>query len=177
MVNVNEVATTGTLNSLQDKFIYELGSIYDAEHRFREGLQVALPQVRNDQLKSLLQTHIGQTEQQIKNLEQVFSSLGQKPQRIPCEAAAGLFADGEKLLAAVNPALMDLAIAGAQSKVEHLEIASYRGLIQGAEQMGQTQIVDLLRQNLQQEEQTAQTFEQSLPELLQKASSAQGDGR
>ena len=30
MVSVNEVATTGTIKTLQEKFMYELGSIYDA---------------------------------------------------------------------------------------------------------------------------------------------------
>ncbi|GET40127.1 YciE/YciF ferroxidase family protein [Microseira wollei] len=176
MVSVNEVATTGTIKSLPEKFMYELGSIYDAEHVFREGIQVALPLVKNEQVKSLLEKHIKQTDQQIKNLEQVFNTMGHEPIRIPCEAAAGLFADGEKLVAAIdNPAVMDVAIAGAQTKVEHLEIASYRGLITGAQQMNQTEIVDLLQQNLQQEEQTAQTFEQCLPQLLEQAMSA-GNG-
>jgi ferritin-like metal-binding protein YciE len=47
-------------------------------------------------------------------------------------------------------------------------MGSYRGLVTAAQQMGQDQIVDLLQQNLQEEEQTAQTAEQSAPQLLQK---------
>jgi ferritin-like metal-binding protein YciE len=38
----------------------------------------------------------------------------------------------------------------------------------GAEQMGNNPVMELLRQNLQQEEQTAQTVEQCLPQLLQQ---------
>ena len=50
-------------------------------------------------------------------------------------------------------------------KVEHFEIGSYRGLITGAWQMGQTEIMNLL-----QKEETAQ----SVPELIQKAMGQQG---
>lgn len=47
-------------------------------------------------------------------------------------------------------------------------MGSYRGLVTVAQQMGQNETVDLLQQNLQEEEQTAQTAEQSAPQLLQK---------
>jgi ferritin-like metal-binding protein YciE len=42
-------------------------------------------------------------------------------------------------------------------------------LIAGAETMGQTDVVRLLSQNLQQEEKTAQLLEQNMPTLLEKA--------
>ncbi len=73
-----------------------------------------------------------------------------------------------------KPELCDTAIAGAASKVEHYEISSYRGLITGADLMGQREIVSLLQQNLAQEESTAQLIEQSEPQLLQKAMQAEG---
>ena len=60
-------------------------------------------------------------------------------------------------------------------KVEHYEIVSYRGLILGAQQMGNKEAVALLEQNLQQEEQTAAKLEQHAPKLLKKA--AQADGK
>jgi ferritin-like metal-binding protein YciE len=65
--------------------------------------------------------------------------------------------------------LRDCVIDAAVIKVEHFEMGSYRGLITGARLMGQTEIVDLLEQNLRQEEETAQIAEQSAQELLQKA--------
>ena len=57
----------------------------------------------------------------------------------------------------------------AQLKVEHYEVASYRGLLTAARQMGQNEVTGMLLQNLQQEEQTALLVEQSTPMLLQKA--------
>jgi ferritin-like metal-binding protein YciE len=68
--------------------------------------------------------------------------------------------------------LRDCAINAAVIKVEHFEMGSYRGLVTAAQQMGQDEIVNLLQQNLQQEEQTAQIAEESAPELLQKVRKA-----
>jgi ferritin-like metal-binding protein YciE len=166
------------IKTLDEKMAYELGGIYDAEHQFLEAQQQMIQQASDGTVKTLLQQHIQQTEQQIRNLEQVFQTLGQQPKREKCQAAAGLVSDGQKLLKEVsgNPALIDLAIAGAQAKVEHFEIACYRGLVTGAQQAGQQQIVQLLQQNLQQEEQTAQRVEASTPQLVQQALSSNQRG-
>jgi len=166
------------IKTLEEKMIHELGDIYDAEHQFLEAQQQMIGKANSNTVKMLLQEHIQQTEQQIQNLEQVYQAMGQQPKRVKCQGAAGIVSEGQKLLQEVsgNPQLIDLAIAGAQSKVEHYEVASYRGLIEGARQMGQNEVVQLLQQNLQQEEQTAQRVEQSTPQLIQQAMSSQQRG-
>ncbi|MCF4966314.1 YciE/YciF ferroxidase family protein [Nostoc sp. CMAA1605] len=158
------------ITNLQEKFVYEICAMYDAEQRFWEAQQMMLQCCQNGQLKSLIETHIRETEQQIQNLEQVFNTLGQQPKRITCDAAAGLVSDGQKfmLLAAENQKILTLGLAGSQAKVEQLEIACYRGLIQVAEQIGKQDAVKLLQQNLQQEEQTAKKLEQHMPHLLKE---------
>jgi ferritin-like metal-binding protein YciE len=167
------------IKDLNQKFIHDLGAIYDAEHQFLEAQQQMVQQAQNSTVKTLLQEHITQTEQQIQNLEQVYSTLGEEPKRIKCQAAAGLVADGQKFMkeASDNPAILDTVMAGAQAKVEHFEMACYRGLVEGARLMGQDEILQLLQQNLQQEEQTAQRVEKSMPQLLQQAMSTQERGR
>jgi len=160
------------INSLDQKFVYELGAVYDAELRYLDAQRQMVQRAGSEQITSMLQNHIQETEQQIRNIEQCFDILGQPAQRINCEGAAGLVADGQKLLREIagnNSRLLDVAIAGSQMKVEHSEIAAYRGLIAGAELKNQTQIVDLLRRNLQQEERTAQRIEQAMPGMLQQA--------
>lgn len=166
------------IKTLEEKMLHELADIYDAEHQFLEAQQQMISQANADTIKTMLKEHIQQTEQQIKNLEQVFQALGQQPKREKCSGASGIVSEGNKLLKAVsgNPALIDLAIAGSQAKVEHYEVASYRGLVMGAEQMGQQQILSLLQENLQQEEQTAQRVEQSTPQLIQQAMSSMQRG-
>ncbi len=158
------------IKTTQEKFIHELGDILDAENRFLKGQQEMLEQATDETLKSGLQTHIGETEQQIKNLEQVFSAIGEKPTTEKCDAAQGLVSEAKKSISeAGTPELRDCLIGSSAAKNEHYEIASYRGLIEGARLMGQDQVVTLLQQNLQQEEKTAQLLEGNAPKLLEKA--------
>lgn len=159
------------IKTLQEKFMHGLGDIYDAEHRFLDAQEKMLESADSETVQSNLKTHIAETEQQIVNLTQVYEILGVSPQRVSCDGAAGIVKEGDKLLSETKdvPALADLAITGGCSKVEHYEIAAYRGLIASAQAMGQTDIAQLLTINLEQEENTAQKLEASMPELLQKA--------
>jgi len=164
------------INTTNEKFMHELGDIYDAEHQFLKGQQQMLENATDPMLQQMITTHIQETEQQIQNIEQVFSLLGSKSQRESCAGAKGIVTEGQMLMkeTASAPALRDCAIAGGASKVEHYEISTYRGLITGAKLMGQQEIVRLLQQNLQQEEKTAQMIEQNLPTLLQTAIAEEG---
>jgi ferritin-like metal-binding protein YciE len=158
IANVNELA------------VQALGEIYDAEHQFLEGQREMEQQATDQDLKSSIQQHISDTEQHIRNLEQVFEQLGQQPQRQTNEVAQGLVSQAQQnMQAAENESIRDCIIVASVIKVEHFEMASYRGLITGAQQMGQNEVVNLLSENMQQEEQTAQIAEQSAPELFQKA--------
>ena len=166
------------ITTLDAKFAYELGSIYDSEHHFLQAQEEMLQQATDSTLRLMLETHIAETQQQIQNLEQVFQELGQAPQRVACHASASLVEDARRMLAEVggNPQIMDTVMIGAQAKVEHFEIACYRGLLMGAQMMGLPEVTRLLQQNLQQEEQTAQHVEQSAQTLLQQAMQAQSVG-
>ncbi len=153
-----------------DLMVQALGEVYDAEHQFLEGQQEMEQQATDEDLKSSIQQHISDTEHQISNLEQVFEQLGQQPQRQTNEVAQGLVSQAQQnMQAAQNEAIRDCAIIAAVIKVEHFEMGAYRGLVTGAQQMGQNEIVNLLSENMQQEEQTAQIAEQSAPDLFQKA--------
>lgn len=157
------------INNAQELFVHNLSEIYDAEHQFVEGQQEMAQQASDQDLKSAIEDHIGQTQQHARNLEQIFEQLGQQPQRATNEVAQGLVSEAQQLMQETQDEnLRDVAINAAVIKVEHFEMGSYRGLVTAAQQMGQDEIVDLLQQNLQEEEQTAQTAEQSAPELLQK---------
>ncbi len=159
------------IKTLEEKFAHGLGDIYDAEHRFLEAQQTMLESANSSAVQAMLEKHIAETEQQIVNLTRVHEVLGLTAERVTCDGAAGIVSEGNKLLKETMdvPALADLAINGSCSKVEHYEIASYRGLITGAEAMGQAEVVRLLTENLQQEEKTAQTLESSMPALLRQA--------
>ncbi len=154
----------------QELFLHELADIYDAEHRFLEGQQEMLQKATDQDLRSAIENHIEQTRQQIANLELVFRELGQEPQRETCEAAQGLVSEArEGLQETGTDALRDGAIDAAVIKVEHYEMGSYRSLLTASRLMDQTEIERLLRENMQQEEETARVAENSAEELLRKA--------
>lgn len=163
------------VNSMQEKFLHEIGDIYDAETQFLKGMQEMEQKASDKTLQSMLHEHIEQTQGHIKNIEQVYTLLNQQPKRERCDAARGLVTEAQKnMQEAGSDAIRDCLIDAAAAKNEHYEIASYRGLITSAQHMGQQQVVTLLQQNLQQEEQTARKLEQSAPQLLQRAQSAEG---
>ncbi len=158
-----------------EKFCYELGDVYNAEHQIVNALEKLIGQASDPNLKNLLREHLDQTRNQIDRLDQVWTKLGRQPQQVACEGMAGILAEGNKTAAqAQSPALRDGIIGGGADKVEHYEISSYTSLIMGAKLMGQGQIADLLQQNLQEEQWMAQQLEQSAPMLAQKAMTAEG---
>ena len=157
----------------QEMFLHELCLTYDAEHQFLEGQQEMAQNAIDQELESSIREHIEQTRLHIRNLEEVFDQLGQQPQRQTSVVAQGLVSEAQQSIQeAQNGAVRDCVINAAVIKVEHFEMGSYRNLVTGAQQTGQTGIANLLNENMQQEEETAQTAEQSAPGLLKKAQQA-----
>jgi ferritin-like metal-binding protein YciE len=152
----------------------ELGDIYDAEHRFLKGQQEMLKRASDATLRRGLERHFAETELQIGNLDQVFQILGERPKAVPSEAAKGLVREAKTgMKEARTDELRDCMIGGVASRIEHYEMAAYRGLLVDAELIGQREIVELLQENLQQEETTAQTLAQHAPMLAQRARQAE----
>jgi ferritin-like metal-binding protein YciE len=162
------------ISNLDEKFQHELGDAYDAEHRLMEAME-EMSQIASDtKLKGMIEAHIVETKRQIELLEEVYEAVGKRPKRVACDAAMGLVKEGQKTVKeAGTPELRDCVIAGALAKGEHYEMASYRGLVLGAQQMGDKQVQKLLQQILAQEEKTAEMLEQSAPTLLKKAATHQ----
>jgi ferritin-like metal-binding protein YciE len=132
----------------------------------------------DEALKRAIQNHLEQTRGHTQNLKQVFNQLGQEPYRETNEIAQGAAKELQKGLEEAHQSLelVDCMITSATIKVEHFEIASYRGLITAAQQMGQQEeVVNLLQQNLQEEEETAQILEQSASDLIKKAMQPEGE--
>jgi ferritin-like metal-binding protein YciE len=158
------------ISNAQELFVHELSEVYDAENRLIEGQQEMVEHATDQDLKSAIQEHLEQTRQHAANVERVFTELGQEAHRETNEVAQGLVSEArEDIQEAQSDALRDAAIVSAVIKVEHFEMGSYRSLVTAAHLMGQTEIERLLRENMQQEEETARIAEQSAEELLQKA--------
>lgn len=164
------------ITNLNEKFRHELGDAYDAEHRLLDAMQQMSQMASDTKLKGMIEQHMVETQRQLEMLEQVYQAVGQQPKRVPCDAAMGIVKEGQKTVQeAQTPALRDCVIAGALAKGEHYEMASYRGLVMGAQQMGNQEVQQMLQQILMQEEKTAQMLEQATPMLLQNAATRQNE--
>lgn len=68
--------------------------------------------------QSAIEDHIGQTQQQARNLKQIFEQLGQQPQRATNEAAQGLVSEAQLVMQETQDEnLRDCAINAAVLKV------------------------------------------------------------
>lgn len=139
-----------------DKFFYtELRDIYWAEKQLTRALPKMMHATTTEQLQEALEMHLGQTEEHVERLEEIFEAIGKKAQGKKCEAMEGLIKEGESVVedTAEGSMTRDVAIIIACQKIEHYEIAAYGGLAQLASNMGRQDITQLLETTLEEEKQ------------------------
>jgi ferritin-like metal-binding protein YciE len=142
-------------------FIHKLGAALTMEETVLSMLQELEQKANEAELKEQLSHHRHETRQQVANLEQAFSALGSGKQKQPCPAIEGLEQEGEDMLSQSAQELSDAVILSGCAEVEHHEIAVYDGLITMADEMGEDDIVALLKENLEQEEHTLKEVEKA----------------
>jgi ferritin-like metal-binding protein YciE len=158
------------ITNSREKFVHELADTYDAEHQFLEAMQKMHEKASDEKLRTMLETHMAETQGQIANLEQVFSSIGEEPKRQHCSGAEGIIEEGSKAMEeAGSDQLRDAFIVGGATKAEHYEMVSYADLIEGAEMLKLKKAVKLLTENREQEVATARKLERTSPRLAKAA--------
>ena len=153
-------------------FVHQLGEALNMERTTLTILKQSEQAAQTPRLKEQFARHREETEGQIRNLEQAFSSLGEAATGHVCHAMDGMKKEGQGLVEKVAPELLDGALATAATHVEHYEIATYEGLLTAAEAMGQDDVVALLQENLEQEQHTLRKVEQSAQTLTQRTAQA-----
>lgn len=139
-------------DTLKSLFLEQLQDIYDAERQITEALPKLIEAATCNELKSALQDHLEETEEQITKVEEVFSAFRQKATPAKCEAMAGLLAEGEALVAKHKDSpTINAAIIAAAQRVEHYEIASYGCLKTWATLLGNEEAAQLLEEILDEE--------------------------
>jgi len=158
------------ISSPRDKFVHELADTYDAEHQFLEAMQEMRDKATDEKLKVMLDEHMTETRGQIEKLQQVFSSIGEQPQRQHCSGAEGIIEEGSKAMEeAGTDEIRDAFIVGGATKAEHYEMVSYADLIEGAELLKLRKAAKLLTENREQEVRAARKLERTSPRLAKAA--------
>ena len=141
------------MHTPKDLFIHELSELFDAEQKLSKILPVLAQQSNHDEVKQAFEQHEAETLQQISNLEQCFHALGVTPETSTSQVVVAMKEEHDSFMKEKPSAdILTLFNLGAGAKSEHYEIASYQGLIDQANLMGQMQCAQLLEQNLRQEE-------------------------
>jgi len=141
------------MQTIEELFEHELQDIYSAEQSLLEALEQMAQESSDREIKRGFMQHRKETQGQIKRLEKIYKSLGQKPESGSCPGVEGLIKE-KKLFMREKPSneLLEFYNIGAAQKVERYEITAYESLVDMAEKLGMTDVVDLLEQNLQEEE-------------------------
>ncbi len=145
------------IKNMNDLFVHTLRDIYYAEKQIVRALPDMIEKSHDLQLKQGFQTHLRETENHVKRLEQVFQLSGVKVQGVDCPAIDGIIEEANDVAGEVEQeSVLDAALIAAAQAVEHYEMTRYGTLIAWAKQLGRNDCVTLLQQTLDEEKATDQ---------------------
>ena len=157
---------------IQELLVDQLCDILHAEKQLLKALPKMAKAARSAQLQGLLETHLQETEAQVKRLNEGLRILGAPARAKPCKGMAGLVEEGEEVMSEgkkKDDAPADLALIGAAQRVEHYEIAAYTTARNLALQVRQPLLVQLLTTSLGEEQNAGQLLDQVAQPLMSVA--------
>jgi ferritin-like metal-binding protein YciE len=158
-----------TIESPQELFVHELGAALTMEETILDRLEKLQKDAQDVTLRRDLGQHHSETQGQVRNLRQVFTALGERPEERPSPAIEGLKKEGDQLLGKVDESLVDSVILDGVIETEHHEIAVYDALIIKAERMADDDVIALLNENIEQEEATLKKAIAAAEQLAKKS--------
>lgn len=140
-------------SALKELFIDELKDILWAEKHLMKALPKMAKGATSEELRGCIEQHLVETENQVKRVEEVFKSIGEKATGKKCEAMAGLVEEGQGIMEDTEKGSLtrDAGIISASQKIEHYEIASYGTLKTLAAVLGFNEAASLLEETLNEE--------------------------
>lgn len=143
------------IKSLNDLFVHQLRDIYYAEKQIVQALPEMIEKATDAGLKQGFETHLTETKNHVKRLEQVFKMHGVEAKGIDCPAIDGIIEEADDVAGEVtDKAVLDAALIAAAQAVEHYEMTRYGTLIAWAKQLGRPDCASVLQQNFEEEKAT-----------------------
>ena len=143
---------TKDIKSMDNLFTHTLQDIYYAEKQILKALPDMEQKASNPQLKSAFKSHMEETRQHVKRLEDVFRMTGQEPKGVDCPAIDGIIEEAQEVAGEVeDEQVLDAALAAAAQAVEHYEMSRYGTLVAWAKQLGRADCVRMLEATLKEE--------------------------
>lgn len=140
------------LDTFEHLFIDELNDLYSAENQLIHALPKMAKAASTPELQEAFTNHLAETKGHAETVKQLLSAMGEKAGGEKCKAMEGLLKEGEEILEKRGEAeVKDAALISAAQRVEHYEIAGYGTARTYAEQLGNSDAVNKLKQILEQE--------------------------
>jgi ferritin-like metal-binding protein YciE len=155
------------MNDLEALLRHDVQLLRSAEVQITQALPAMMAKAQNPELKQALKQHLRVTESQIDRLDEVRQLLGASDESIEnytgllaklmgsattCKGMEGIITEGQRVMAEnLAPEVMDAAIIGCSQKIEHFEIASYGTVRTYAQQLGLTEVAQMLQMTLDEE--------------------------
>ncbi len=140
------------VKTLEDLFYETLKDIYYAEKKLTKAIPKMAKKATSPDLKSALQEHLTETEQQVQRLEQIFEAMGKRAVSKKCEAMDGILKEADEVVGEIEDKhTLDAGIISSSQTVEHYEIARYGTLIAWANELGHSDAAGLLEATLEEE--------------------------
>ena len=143
------------LKTLKDLYIQELKDLYSAEKQIVKALPKMIKATKHPELKAAFKTHLHQTTEHARRLEQICTELGVTPRGKKCVGMEGLIEEGSALInEEPDDDVLDAGLISAAQHVEHYEMAGYGTVRTYARQLGYESQAQLLQQTLDEEGET-----------------------
>lgn len=141
-----------TLNDIENLLSMELNDLYSAEEQIIKALPHMMNAASFDDLNRAFQQHLDQTRQQKLRLDEIFRMLGEQPSGEKCKGMEGIIKEVKDIVKAKGQAsVKDAALIASAQRVEHYEMAAYGSARTFAQEMGRSDVADMLQQTLNEE--------------------------
>ncbi len=143
----------GANSLLHDLFVEALQTMHSAELQIAQNLPVMQQHATHPALREGFGKHLGETQIQMRRLQEALQMLGAPAGSAVCRATHALIEQGAETVARTpaGTAVRDVALILGAQKIEHMEIAAYGGLIQLAKMLNQRYISGLLEASMKEE--------------------------
>jgi ferritin-like metal-binding protein YciE len=164
------------MNTLRDSLVDEIKDLFNAEKQLTKALPKLAKNATNPDLRAALEAHLGETQEQIARLEQIFELLDETARGKHCAGMAGIIEEGNDMLEEdAEDAVMDACIIAAGQRAEHYEMAAYGTCVAWAKALGLEEVATLLETTLAEEKAADQKLSALAESGINEAATAGAD--
>lgn len=142
------------MKDLRGLFEEQIQDLYSGETQIIQTLPDMIDAAHDDDLRSALEEHLKETEEQKDRLERLANNEGFKPKGAKCKGMEGILEEGDELVSeeAEDDSVRDAAIIAAAQRVEHYEMAGYGTARTYARMLGLDDAATTLQKTLNEEQ-------------------------